>query len=190
VAGCVEEYDVASGFRRDVIRADVLGNAAGFTLGDTCCTNRVEQRRLAVIDVTHDGDDRRACHRVLRLHILRFNFEHVLLERAELELGAELACDHRCGFGVDGAVDRHHQPLIEQLFQHVLHALIELVGEIFYRHAFHERDGARDRRRRDLCGLLRTRIAPLIPIRAPADWRTHRRRGKARCAWTLLTDAA
>jgi hypothetical protein len=47
------------------------------------------------------------------------------------QLGAELPRDHRRGVGVDRAVDGHHQPLVEQLLQHVLHALFELVGEIF-----------------------------------------------------------
>ena len=50
-----------------VIRADVLRDAAGFALGDARLADRVEQRRLAVVDVAHDGDDRRARHEVLGL---------------------------------------------------------------------------------------------------------------------------
>ena len=109
VARRVEEDDVAAGGRRDVIGADVLRNAAGLALGDTRRADGVEQRRLAVIDVTHDGDDRRARDRVFRLHFFRFHLEHVLLERAELHFGPEFSRDHRRGFGVDGAVDGHHQ---------------------------------------------------------------------------------
>jgi hypothetical protein len=33
----------------------------------------------------------------LRLDVFRFDLEHVLLERAQLQLGAELARDHRRG---------------------------------------------------------------------------------------------
>ena len=44
---------------RDVIRADVLRDSAGFARDDVRLADVVEQRRLAVIDVTHDGDDRR-----------------------------------------------------------------------------------------------------------------------------------
>ncbi len=47
------------------IRADVLRDAAGLALGDARGPNRVEQRGLAVVDVTHDGDDRRARDQVL-----------------------------------------------------------------------------------------------------------------------------
>ena len=53
----VEEHDVAT-VDRHVIRADVLGDAAGFAFGHSCLANRVEQARLAVIDVAHHRYDR------------------------------------------------------------------------------------------------------------------------------------
>ena len=190
VARRVEEHDVPSGVGRDVIGADVLRNAAGFALGDARRADRVEQRGLAVVDVSHDRDDGRARDGVFRLHVFRFHFEHVLLERAELQLGAELARDHRRGVGVDVAVDRHHQPLVEQLLQHVLHALFELVGEILHRHAFDEGNGPRDGRRRHLRLLLRALFAALVAFGAPADGRPHRRRRESRRAGPLLADAA
>ena len=67
VAGRVEEDDAAAAGRRHEIRADVLRDAAGFALGDARLANRVEQRGLAVIDVAHDRDDRRARDHVLRI---------------------------------------------------------------------------------------------------------------------------
>ena len=54
----------------DVIGADVLRDAARFAGRDTTGPDVVEQRGLAVVDVAHDGDDRRARHRfVLRLRL-------------------------------------------------------------------------------------------------------------------------
>jgi hypothetical protein len=47
-------------FGLDLIGADVLGDAAGFARHDVGLADRVEQRGLAVVDVAHDGDDRRA----------------------------------------------------------------------------------------------------------------------------------
>ena len=44
----------------DLIGADVLRDAAGLAGGDVGLADGVEQRRLAVVDVAHDGDDRRA----------------------------------------------------------------------------------------------------------------------------------
>ena len=44
----------------DLVRADVLRDAAGLGLDDRRLADRVEQARLAVVDVAHDRDDRRA----------------------------------------------------------------------------------------------------------------------------------
>ena len=57
--GRVEERDPAV-VVLDLVRADVLRDAAGLGLDDRGLADRVEQRRLAVVDVAHDRDDRRA----------------------------------------------------------------------------------------------------------------------------------
>ena len=86
----VEEHDVPVA-DRDVIGADVLRDAAGFTFGDAGLANRVEQCGLAVVDVTHDGYDRGARHDVVRRALGRVDVDNLLLERAHLDVGAELA---------------------------------------------------------------------------------------------------
>jgi hypothetical protein len=58
----VEERDHAAR-RFHVVRADVLRDAARFARCDLGAADVVEQRGLAVVDVTHDGDDRRARQR-------------------------------------------------------------------------------------------------------------------------------
>ena len=65
VARRVEEGDVLAVRQRDVVRADVLRDAAGLAGDDVGLADVVEQRRLAVVDVAHDGDDRRPRHEVL-----------------------------------------------------------------------------------------------------------------------------
>ncbi len=59
VARRVEEDDLSSALF-DVIRTDVLRDAARLAAGDVRLADGVEERGLAVIDVTHDGDDRSA----------------------------------------------------------------------------------------------------------------------------------
>ena len=63
VAGRVDEGDLLAAWRRHLIGADVLGDAAGFAGDDIGLADGVEQRRLAVVDVAHDRDDRRPRHR-------------------------------------------------------------------------------------------------------------------------------
>ena len=62
--GRVEEGDPAA-VVVDLVGADVLRDPAGLGLDDGGLADRVEQRRLAVVDVAHDRDDRRARREVL-----------------------------------------------------------------------------------------------------------------------------
>ena len=59
VAGRVEKSD-ARAFVIDRVSADVLGDSAGFARRDARLADRIHERRLAVIDVTHESDDRPA----------------------------------------------------------------------------------------------------------------------------------
>ena len=60
VAGRVEEGDLLAALQLHLIGADMLGDAAGLAGHDVGLAQRIEQRGLAVIDMAHDGDDRRA----------------------------------------------------------------------------------------------------------------------------------
>ena len=59
VARGIDEGDLAV-VDHDLRSADGLGNAARLAGSDAGVTDGVEQARLAVIDVTHNGDDRGA----------------------------------------------------------------------------------------------------------------------------------
>ncbi len=68
VTGGVDERDetlVAVEFGEHLVRTDVLRDAAGLALTDGRVTDRVEQSRLTVIDMTHDGHHRRTLLEVL-----------------------------------------------------------------------------------------------------------------------------
>ena len=56
-------------FGLHVVRADVLGDAAGFAGSDLGAADVVQQRGLAVVDVAHDRDHRGA-RQLLALHVL------------------------------------------------------------------------------------------------------------------------
>jgi hypothetical protein len=190
VTGGVEKYDVLVVFLADrhEIRADVLRDAAGFAFGHTRRADRVEQRRLAVIDVAHHGDDRGARNLVFGVGGFGFDFDQLLFEAARLNLRAELTRDLARRVDVDRRVDRHHHPAIEQRLEHVLDARIEPVREILDRHAFSQRDRAADRRRfrRRLHGARNRRFATLLRTRP----RRPMRRALLVCAAGPLRHAA
>ena len=108
VAGRVEEGDHALG-RFDVIRADVLRDAARFAAGDASAPYEIEQRSLAVIDMAHDRYDRRPRQRFGGRGLRRFGEKRVWI----VELGRDclvahlLDHDHR-GFLIEHLIDRHH----------------------------------------------------------------------------------
>ena len=93
VAGRVEEDDAARA-HVDVVGADVLGDAAGLAGRDRRLADRVEQRRLAVVDVAHDRDHGRARDQVSRrFDSTSADLELLLLEGLDLGLVAELLAD-------------------------------------------------------------------------------------------------
>ncbi len=81
VAGRVEKGDLRQfvlTFRArhgNRVGADVLRDAAGFTPSDVRLANHIEQRCFAVVNVTHDGHDRRARFELFQFVLdVEFNF--------------------------------------------------------------------------------------------------------------------
>ena len=56
----VDEGDLGARRRGDLIGADMLGDAARLARRDVGGANGVEQRSLAMVDMTHNSDDWRA----------------------------------------------------------------------------------------------------------------------------------
>ena len=130
VARRVEEGDLRLVRQRDLIGADMLGDAAGLAGDDVGAADRVEQAGLAVIDMAHDRDHRRArLQRPFGIDIglgldVDVGFADALDVVAELgdqQLGRVLV-DHL----VDG--DRHAH--LEQRLDQVGGALGHAVGEL------------------------------------------------------------
>jgi hypothetical protein len=160
VAGRVEKHNPPA---VDVgrIGADVLRDAARLALGDLGHPNRVEQRRLAVIDVAHDRDDRRALHQISRVDLTGLHLGELFLEAANQHLCAEAARDHRCRLAIERGVDGHHHPAIHQLLEDVLCLDLQLVRQVLDGHAFGQGDELGDGRRRFLRHRhVRTILAP------------------------------
>ena len=138
VAGRIDEGDLAALGRGHLIGADVLRDAAGFAAHHIGVPDGVEQRGLAVVDVAHDGHDRRA--RLQRRGIVS-GIEHAFLDvglgdaanRMAKFLGEELG-----GVGIDHVGDLGHMALLHQELDHVDGALRHAVGE------FLDRDRLRD----------------------------------------------
>ena len=120
----------------DAIGADVLGDAAFFVRGHVDADDAVQQRRLAVVHVAEERDDRRA-RLELRRVVRRFErLDHLLLQVhrvVEGDLDAQLHRQQLGHFGVERGGDVAHRPQFEQFGQDVAGGHAEGLGETPHR---------------------------------------------------------
>jgi hypothetical protein len=120
VARRVEEGDLLARRQLDVIGADVLGDSPRLARHDVRFPDVVEQRSLAVVNVAHDGHDRRPGYQLLRaLHgLIQLGLRRVLVFLYRLE--AKGGGDQLDLVEVEALVHRHHQ---SQFLEGKLHDL-------------------------------------------------------------------
>ena len=146
--GGIEEGDAAL-FGRDVIGTDVLRDPAGLPRRDPGAPDVIEQRRLTVIDMPHDGHHGRSR---IGLCLARGGGAHeVGLERVVVQepgLVPHLFHDDGGGFLVDDLVDIRHRPDVHQALDHLGGLDRHPLGQLRDRHAIRYRDLAHDGRGR------------------------------------------
>ena len=175
----------------DLVGTDVLGDSAGLAGSDIGRTDRIEQLGLTVVDVTHDGDDRRACLQIFIVFFCGFGIEVdveglqqltvFVFGRNDLDLVAELLTEDLEGRLVEGLRDRGHLTEVEEHGDEVRRIGVDLLGEVGQRGAATQtqrriavsaRNGdATDRRSLhllELCALRPLRLASLLTGTATA----------------------
>ncbi len=103
----VEEGDAASVGKLHVVGTDVLGDTSRLTSNDVGVADVVKQRGLAVVDVSHDGNDRRTRHEVV-LVVLLFADSLLHFRTDIFGLEAELVGNKVDGLSIEPLVDGHH----------------------------------------------------------------------------------
>ena len=119
MAGRINEGDLAAQRRHDLISTDMLGNATGFTAHHIGFAQGIEQGGFAVIDMAHDGDNRRTADEIVILingveqAFFNIRFRHTLHGMTKL-------FRHKlCGIGIDHIGDLDHLALLHQEADHV-----------------------------------------------------------------------
>ncbi|MPM56040.1 hypothetical protein SDC9_102838 [bioreactor metagenome] len=158
------------------VSADMLRNAARFAFGYAAVANRVQKRGLAVVNVTHDGDNRRTGFELFR----RVGFgsgavgKHFFegLCNAQFEFNAEVRRDQFAGVEVDLLIDRGRHAEHKELFDDLRRGFADALGEVFYRNGFrcdhrlldHDGFGPADRLLAPALGATAARRGILVPI--------------------------
>ena len=149
VAGRVEERDPPT-VDLGLVRTDVLRDPAGLGLDDRRLANRVEQRRLAVIDVAHDRYDRRPRDEVRLGVVVRRRLELLLRCALDRDLALELRSDDLDLLVGERLGRSPHLPETHEDLDQLRHRHPERLREVFDGDA--RLDGDRAGRRR--CGRL------------------------------------
>ena len=132
----------------DLVGADVLGDAAGLALDDVGRADLVEHRRLAVVDVAHDGDDGRARRLQLLVVVVavvehRLQLDLLLLAGIdEQQLGADLEREQLHLLVGERHRRRHHLAVVEQEPHDVGRGAVQLGRELLRRHTAFDDDRA------------------------------------------------
>ena len=194
-----------------LVRADVLRDPARFAGDDVRVADRVEQRGLAVVDVAHDGDDRRT--RLLERVVV---FVVVAEQRLQLELRFLAGLDEqhvgteRLGDELDHLVGERlragdHLARVEQQAHEVGRGAVQLGRELLDRDAALDDDlvfgnrrvtrgELRHRRRTEVFEVATTTLAPPRPLAlragTPARGTTATRAAAATGAAASTTGAA
>ena len=106
VARGVEECDLASVGSGHLVGTDMLGNTAGFACDNVGLADIVKQRRLTVVNVTHNGDDGVARHQVFGLVFFLNLVQRVdNLRAGKADFIAKLIGDKTDGLCVKALVD-------------------------------------------------------------------------------------
>ena len=130
VARSVDENDAAIELTTIFVRADVLGNSAGFAAGNICLANGVEQTGFAVIHVAHDGNHGRARLEAF-LGLFLGNFQnHFFFERDDAYYAAKGLGQSGGGRHVERLVDAGEDAAVQQIFQQLFGAHVEFFGQL------------------------------------------------------------
>ena len=145
VARRIDERDLVAVRGFDLIRADMLRDAAGFARDDIRGPDRIEQRRLAVVDVTHDRDDgsTRLERSIVGIDIADETDFDVGFRDA-LRRMAEFLHDEFRRVGVEHIGDFMHRALLHQILDEIDGALRHAVRQFLDRDRFRNDDLASD----------------------------------------------
>ena len=170
VTRCIDEGDRTTIFGDNSVRSDVLGNSTRLFGGNRCASDSIEQGGLTVVDVTHDGHNRRAWHQVTWILFNNVLQDILLVELNVLNLVAQLVGDDLRGILVDRLVDGRHYTETEELRDHLTRFEAHLLRELSYRDRISKLDNSFS----DLLLVgLRLRAPSSIVVSSPRLTATH-----------------
>lgn len=120
----IEENDLLA-FAVDLISTDVLRDAAGLVRLHVRVADAVKQRRLAVVDMPHDRDDRRAELQGFWIILDLRDFRRIDIGRQFFARHTEFRSHERSRIKIDFLIDcchdAHHEELLDDFCRRIAH---------------------------------------------------------------------
>src|SRR5712692_2776618 len=113
---------------RHLIGTDMLRDPAELLFGDLRLPDGVQERCLAVVDVAHHRDHRRAQRELTRIEV--FLVDDVTFHRTDFDVDVELVGHELGGRGVEQLVERRHHTEIDERLDHFARFPAHLLGEL------------------------------------------------------------
>ena len=113
----------------------MLRDSACLALGDAAVADRIEQGSFAVVNMAHDGDNRRAFNKLGGfIHFIAALLQDLFkrLGNIVFKLNSVIGCDQRAGIEVDLLIDRCHDAEDKELLDDLRRRLSDLFGEFFH----------------------------------------------------------
>jgi hypothetical protein len=177
-----------------LVGTDVLGDATGLAGLNIRVANRVKQTGLTVVDVTHDGDDRRTSLELILVILVEVGrdveteaFEQLALFvfwRNDLDLVAELLAQNLEGIFVERSGCGCHLTEVEQNGDQLTCIGVNLVGKVLNARTATQTDDGRAVSAWHNCATQRRSLSLLVLF----AFRTLRLASLARTASTALTE--
>ena len=141
VTGGIDERDLAIAFCRvsgGLVGTDVLGDATCLAADDIGFANRIEESGLAMVDVTHDGDNRRTNDEVILIAFVLAELQVVRLEQLailvlrghDLDGVAELIAKKTQRVVIDRLSRSDHLPQANEHLDEIGRHRVDLLGEV------------------------------------------------------------
>ncbi len=131
MARSIEEYHVALAGTH-IIGSNMLGNAAGLTQSHISFTNGVQDRCLAMVNMTHDCYNRRPGQRFTPNFLFLFFHLHDidLFSNCLFHFITEICCYKSGGINIQDLVNRGHNPKLHEFCDNLVDLYRHPVGQV------------------------------------------------------------
>ena len=126
----IKERQDRTTIRGYLIGTDMLGNATGFAGNNLRIPDRIKQRSLTVVNVTHNGNDRRTCFQIFRLFFDHLQNIFDVRVRDTHNSVTKFFDNQFSGVSVNGLVLCRHDAICHQRFHNISNALGHPVGKL------------------------------------------------------------